>query len=132
MVRPERLDRTVKLTGLEYIDVPALGKKDYRLKFYAHKEGSFVAKVTFRNEKTNEYLFYNIHFKATPPGIIGSIDLSTPVRKSVSHRVTIDNPMPTQVTFHTNVNTLDISLPATFEAGAESCLLYTSPSPRDS
>ena len=42
------------------------------------------------------------------------------MRKSVSHRVTVDNPMPTQVTFHTNVNTLDISLPATFEAGAES------------
>lgn len=40
------MDRTVKLTGLEYIDVPALGKKDYRLKFYAHKEGSFVAKVS--------------------------------------------------------------------------------------
>lgn len=45
-MRPERLDRTVKLTGLEYIDVPALGKKDYRLNFYAHKEGSFVAKVS--------------------------------------------------------------------------------------
>lgn len=76
--------------------------------------------MTFRNEKTHEYLFYNIHFKATPPGIISSIDLSTPVRKSVSHRVTVDNPLPTQVTFHTNVNTTDISLPATFEAGAES------------
>ena len=87
--------------------------------FFSPVHCSF-SQVTFRNEKTNEYLFYNIHFKATPPGIISSIDLSTPVRKSVSHRVTIDNPMPTQVTFHTNVNTLDISLPATFEAGAES------------
>ena len=46
LVRPERLDRTVKLTGLDYIDVPVLGKKDYRLNFYAHKEGSFVAKVS--------------------------------------------------------------------------------------
>ena len=44
-IRPEKLDRSVKLHGLEYIDVPAMGRKDYRLNFYAHKEGSFTAKV---------------------------------------------------------------------------------------
>ena len=36
----------MKLGGLDYIDVPALGKRDYRLNFYAYKEGTFVARVS--------------------------------------------------------------------------------------
>lgn len=119
-IRPDKLDRSVKLHGLEYIDVPAMGRKDYRLNFYAHKEGTFTAKVTFKNDQTGEYLFYNISFKATPPGVIETIDLTTPVRKSVPHRVSVVNPLPTQVTFRTSVNVNDISLPSTFDVGAES------------
>lgn len=45
MIRPEKLDRSVSLHGLDYIDVPALGKRDYKLHFYSFKEGSFLAKV---------------------------------------------------------------------------------------
>jgi len=45
MVKPEKQDRSVTLNGLDYIDVPALSKKDYKLNFYTYKEGSFNAKV---------------------------------------------------------------------------------------
>ena len=45
MIRPEKLERSVYMYGVEYIDVPALGKKDYKLNFYSFKEGSFLAKV---------------------------------------------------------------------------------------
>ena len=45
MIRPEKLDRSVSLDGAEYIDVPALGKRPYKLNFYSFKEGSFLSKV---------------------------------------------------------------------------------------
>ena len=85
-----------------------------------HSEPHFPPQVTFKNDQTGEYLFYNVSFKAIPPGVISTIDLTTPVRKSVPHRVSVVNPLPTQVTFHTSVNVLDISLPSTFDVGAES------------
>ena len=47
MIRPERLERSVNMYGVDYIEVPALGKKDYKLNFYSFKEGSFLAKVKF-------------------------------------------------------------------------------------
>ncbi len=46
MVRPEKLDRSVSLHGLDYIDVPSLGKRDYQLHFYSFKECSILAKVS--------------------------------------------------------------------------------------
>ena len=45
MIKPDKQDRSVTLNGLDYIDVPALGRKDYKLNFYTYKEGSFSAKV---------------------------------------------------------------------------------------
>lgn len=45
MIRPEKLDHSVTFTGAEFVDVPALGKKDFKLKFFAFKEGNFIAKV---------------------------------------------------------------------------------------
>ena len=43
--RSERSDRSVSLSGLNYIDVPALGKKDYQLHFYSFKECTVQSKV---------------------------------------------------------------------------------------
>lgn len=51
-VRPERLDHSVNLYGNEYIDVPALGKKNYQLHFYSFKEGSYLSKVSHKNPHT--------------------------------------------------------------------------------
>ena len=46
MLKPEKPDPATTLKGLEYVDIPGLSKKDYKLNFYAHKEGSFSAKVS--------------------------------------------------------------------------------------
>jgi len=45
MIRPEKLDRSVSLYGADYIDVPALSRRDYNLHFYSFKECSILAKV---------------------------------------------------------------------------------------
>lgn len=76
--------------------------------------------MTFRNELSGEYLYFHVNFKSTPPGIMGTIDLSTSVRKSASHVITVTNPLPTPVTLSTNCNVPDISLPPTFIVGAQS------------
>ena len=76
--------------------------------------------MTFLNEQTREYLFYHVNIKSTPPGIMQTIELCTPVRKSTAHTLTILNPLPAPVTVHTNTSVGDINLPANFIVGAQS------------
>ena len=46
MIKPDKLDAGTTLKGLDYIDVPGSVKRDYKLHFFAHKEGNFGAKVS--------------------------------------------------------------------------------------
>ena len=54
MLKPDKPDSATTLKGLDYIDVPGLSKREYRLNFFAHKEGTFSAKV--RNIDTWSFL----------------------------------------------------------------------------
>ena len=74
----------------------------------------FDLQVIFRNEQGGEYLFYYVTFKAVPPGVMATIDLSTPIRKSTSHVVTLHNPLSTPVTFNSQCSVADIQLPPSF------------------
>nr|XP_032813560.1 hydrocephalus-inducing protein homolog isoform X3 [Petromyzon marinus] len=111
MVRPERLDPSTTLKGLDYIDVPGSATHDYKLTFHSHKEGQFTAKVTFCNEATQEFLFYVVTMRATPGGSLGTVELCTPVRRSTEGRVRVENPLPTPVSFSVECRVPDISLP---------------------
>ena len=51
--RPEKLDRSVSLHGLNYIDVPALSKRDYQLQFYSFKECNITSRVSFNKPVNN-------------------------------------------------------------------------------
>lgn len=75
---------------------------------------AFNLQVVFRNEQSGEYLFYYVTFKAVPPGVMATIDLSTPVRKSTSHVVTLHNPLSSPVTFNSQCSVADIQLPPNF------------------
>ncbi len=48
ILKPEKVDHTTSLDGLDYIDVPALGKKDYQLHFNSFKECAISGRVCFR------------------------------------------------------------------------------------
>ena len=69
---------------------------------------------------TNEYQYYHVHFKSTPPGIMDVINLSVQVRQSTSYTITIDNPFSTPTNVNTSVNVPDITIPVSFLIGAES------------
>lgn len=73
----------------------------------------FSFQITFTNEKSGEYIVYDVSFKAIKPNIIGSIDLSTPVRKMLEHKITLENPLETPVTFNVTCPT-DIQIPSQF------------------
>ena len=76
-------------------------------------------------EQTGEYMFYNVSFKSTPSGIMDTIELSTQVRRSVSHDIVITNPLNSQVTFSASTTIPEISLPSNFVVGPDSkvCVL---------
>ncbi|XP_026975142.1 hydrocephalus-inducing protein homolog [Sagmatias obliquidens] len=120
MLKPEKPDLGVTLKGLDYIDVLSASKKDYKLNFFSHKEGLYTAKVIFRNEVTNEFLYYVVSFKVIPSGIIKTIEMVSPVRQSTSASIKVENPLPYSVTFSTECRVPDISLPSQFVVPANS------------
>lgn len=76
--------------------------------------------VTFMVEQTGEYMFYNVTFKSTPSGIMDTIELSTQVRRSISHDIVITNPLNSNVTFSASTTIPEISLPSNFVVGPDS------------
>jgi len=45
ILKPDKVDHTTSLDGLDYIDVPAMGKKDYQLHFNSFKECAISGRV---------------------------------------------------------------------------------------
>ncbi|KAJ3159463.1 hypothetical protein HDU86_001781 [Geranomyces michiganensis] len=118
--RPQRLkvtwevakpDPSVVLKGHEFLDLPALFSKDYKLSFYAYREGITMVKVIFKNETTQEYLFFNIAFRSTSAGVIATHELVTTVRQSITKDLPISNPLSVPVTFNASCNSPDITMP---------------------
>ncbi|KAM5208569.1 hydrocephalus-inducing protein homolog isoform 3-T4 [Hipposideros larvatus] len=120
ILKPEKPDLTVTLKGLDYIDVLSGSKKDYKLNFFSYKEGLYNAKVIFRNEMTNEFLYYMVSFRVIPSGVIKAIEMASPVRQSASATIKVENPLPYLVTFATECRVPDISLPSQFVVPANS------------
>ncbi|XP_049928998.1 hydrocephalus-inducing protein homolog isoform X2 [Epinephelus moara] len=112
ILKPDKPDATVSLKGLEYIDVPALAKRDYKMSFFTYKEGQFNTKVTFHNEVSGEYLFYLVNFEATPPGVLSTIELVTAVRQMASATIEVENPLTTATCLSTECKCSDISAPS--------------------
>ncbi|XP_010189967.1 PREDICTED: hydrocephalus-inducing protein homolog, partial [Mesitornis unicolor] len=120
ILKPENLESSSVLQGLEYIDVPSSARKDYKLTFHSYKEGVFNTMVTFLNEVTKEYLFYMVTFKATTLGPISTVEMSTAVRQRALSTIEVDNPLPVPVTFAIECKVPDINVPSHFTVPAES------------
>lgn len=45
-LKPEKADPTVSLKGVEYIDVPSLATRKYKMSFYTYKEGQYQTRVS--------------------------------------------------------------------------------------
>lgn len=56
-LKPEKADPTVSLKGVEYIDVPSLATRKYKMSFYTYKEGQYQTRVsritdTFKRQRS--------------------------------------------------------------------------------
>ncbi|XP_030281249.1 hydrocephalus-inducing protein homolog isoform X1 [Sparus aurata] len=112
ILKPDKPDATVSLKGLEFIDVPALAKRDYKMSFFTYREGQYNTKVTFRNVASGEYLYYLVTFEVTPPEVLSTIKLVTAVRRMASATVQVENPLTTATCLTTECKCPDISAPS--------------------
>nr|XP_046249402.1 hydrocephalus-inducing protein homolog [Scatophagus argus] len=111
ILKPDKPDATVSVKGLEYIDVPAMAKRDYKMSFFAHREGQYNTKVTFHNMVSGEFLFYLVNFEVTSPGVLSTIKLVATVRRTASATVQVENSLTTATCFTTECKCPDISAP---------------------
>lgn len=69
--------------------------------------------VTFINEDTQEYTYYELKFIASPPARQPSVTLEGPVRTLTTARVSIHNPLATPVTVKASASHKLVKVPPT-------------------
>ena len=111
LIEQDTEDPAIRLTGSKNIDVPGLSEREFKVRFYSWKPGSTTAKVTFQNEITGEYLFYNLSYEMQPPEVQGTIHLEGPVRQYVSSTISITNPLETEVKLESRCDNPQVILP---------------------
>ncbi|XJO77830.1 hypothetical protein BDV3_002359 [Batrachochytrium dendrobatidis] len=121
--RPQRLraiievlkpDPSIVIKGNDFVDLSPLLSKDYKLTFYAYKEGVTNIKIIFKNETSQEYISYSLTYKSTAPGVIACYDMTTAVRQTSTHDITISNPLSTPALFSGSSNNPDVIAPHSF------------------
>lgn len=87
IVDRKQADKSTALDGPEYLDVPAFSSKDYKLNVMAYTTAAVAADITFKNEATGEYMFYELRYTAGAPPRQGTLSLECPVRTKTSTKV---------------------------------------------
>eukprot|EP00750_Incisomonas_marina_P001420 INCI1119.3.p1 GENE.INCI1119.3~~INCI1119.3.p1 ORF type:complete len:1768 (+),score=268.85 INCI1119.3:361-5304(+) len=86
--------KSVFVTAAKNVAVPPLGQRMFKLSLFAYTAGRTPTTVRFVNPETGEYLFYELVFEATAPGVWGTVALQTMCRQPAKHVVTVENPAP--------------------------------------
>ncbi|KAF8569703.1 hypothetical protein P879_07051, partial [Paragonimus westermani] len=123
LVRSEKSDLSTYLKGLDYIDVPADGSREYKLHFFSYREGNTMVRVTFTNELTEDYQYYEINFRTVRPKSLATIKIRTPVRKSAKHSFRMENPLNVPITFQLNSTVPELKCPSQLQV-APNCSGY--------
>lgn len=119
-VEVQQCEPGTQLTAPPYVDVPGLAEKDCKLHFYSLTEGQTTATVTFQNQSSGEYIFYNLAFTAGPARLQGTIRLEGPVRSRVTHLLSITNPLPSEAVMAVVCSSKQVSLPNSLTIPASS------------
>ena len=111
VVALQQADACTQLTAPPHVDVAGLSQKDCKLHFHTLTEGQTTGTVTFQNQATGEYMFYNLTFTAGPAGLQGTLRLEGPVRSRVVQAVSISNPLHSEVVMAVTCPSKQLSLP---------------------
>ncbi|KXZ49496.1 hypothetical protein GPECTOR_21g722 [Gonium pectorale] len=106
-------DKSTQLGAPEYVDVPPLSAKDVKLSVYSYTASVTQATVTFKNESSGEYLFYQLKIVASAAAQRGTLGLECPVRTQTTARVSVANPLPEDVTLRATASHKGVVVPAT-------------------
>lgn len=124
-------DPATLIRGANTIDVPGGSAKEYKLNFLTYKLGTTKFKVTFKNEKTREFIYYDLTVKAGTQDLISLVELASPVRELSSEVITIENPLDKEVEITREMITCDneyvnINIPVLIiPSHAEGCIELT-------
>jgi hydrocephalus-inducing protein len=87
----ENEDPGLFINGANTIDLVANSSKEYKINFYSLKPIVQKLNVYFRNQDTNEYIFYKINLTIQPADIQGKLEMISVVRESCMKLITIEN-----------------------------------------
>lgn len=119
-VEAPNVDPTAKFEGADYMEVPSLSTRQYRLRIVSHKEGTLEAKVYFTEESSGEYLFYNVRVDVKAPPSLSSVPLHCPVRQKAVGEISLDNPLDRSVTASCSCDHLQVFAPEKVEIPSRS------------
>ena len=87
----------VFLQGAEWLDVPALMEREYRLRFRCLKACSTTITARFVSPSSGEYLEYQINVNVKEVEVLETIHLKAPVREITSTSIALRNPFSRDV-----------------------------------
>ncbi|KAA6425822.1 MAG: hypothetical protein FRX49_04197, partial [Trebouxia sp. A1-2] len=116
----QQSDPATQLTAPPHVDVAGLSQKDCKLHFHTLTEGQTTGSITFQNQTTGEYIFYNLAFTAGPAGLQGMLRLEGPVRSRVSQTLSISNPLQTEVVMAVACSSKQVMVPSSVTVSAGS------------
>lgn len=67
-------------------------------------QGVTAATVTFKNESSGEYVYYELKFSCSAVAPRGALLLECPVRTQTSTKVSITNPLKSDIAMKANIN----------------------------
>lgn len=71
-------------------------------------QGLVRARITFNNEASGEYTFYEVKLTSTAPAPMGCLSLQCPVRNQTSATVSITNPLTVPVTLKPSISSKQV------------------------
>ncbi|CAK1602958.1 unnamed protein product [Parnassius mnemosyne] len=98
-VVPDKFDGYYEIKHPETVKVWGEASATCRWTFVCYEECEMNVKVTFINEKTREYQFYNIAIMVTPSGIMGTLTFESRARESIQKELSIFNPLAEDAEF---------------------------------
>jgi len=99
LIEPADAREEIKLHGVETFDLPPGASKEYKFNVYAYREGSAKARIVLTNQKTEEFLAYEVSFKFVAPDTLQVLDFATACRQTASHPISVVNPLSSAVSF---------------------------------
>ena len=80
VTKPDRDDRAISIKGRDHIDLKANETALYDLEIKSLREVTIAAKISFKNQTTEEFIIYNVQYRVTPSEKVEVISLATQAR----------------------------------------------------